>query len=376
MFILEEPYVSDFMVETLEENQYQVLNNQVARSLSSKFNFVDEISNKVYSNSENSIDFVLGNSEESDLAEIINICKDKYEFRNRLMNIYPDFFFEEVLLEDLDDLDITEFPMPFIIKPTVGFLSMGVHKVNSIDEWENVLMTIKEEVKSFKSFFPDRVLSSSGFIIEDVIDGDEFAIDAYFNESGEAAIMNIFQHPFVSAGDVSDRMYLTSKKIIQDNLKDFENLLSLIGETLNIKNFPMHMEVRKSKSGQIIPIEINPMRFAGWCTTDTAYYAYGINMYECFENQTKPDWDKILSAKGDEIYYFAMAETPSNIDKSNIDFDYEGFKKNFSNILEFRKINYVEKPLFAILFGSVSDEEEITKILQLKTEDYVKILVK
>ena len=67
-----------------------------------------------------------------------------------------------------------------------------------------------------------------------------------------------------------------------------------------------------------------------------------------------------------------MAETPSDIDKERITFDYKGLKSNFSNILEFREINYKEKPLFAILFGETETQEEITRILQLNMKDFIK----
>ena len=67
-----------------------------------------------------------------------------------------------------------------------------------------------------------------------------------------------------------------------------------------------------------------------------------------------------------------MAETPADIDKNNMKFDYDAFKLNFSNILEFREIDYKKKPLFAILFGYVTDKKEIEKILKLNTSDYIK----
>ena len=51
-----------------------------------------------------------------------------------------------------------------------------------------------------------------------------------------------------------------------------------IGKLKNIKLFPMHIEVRVTKTGDVVPIEINPMRFAGWCTTDVANYAWRINV--------------------------------------------------------------------------------------------------
>ena len=162
--------------------------------------------------------------------------------------------------------------------------------------------------------------------------------------------------------------------IIRSNLANFQTILDNIGETLSIKNFPIHIEFRITKSGKAIPIEINPMRFAGWCTTDLAYYAYGINIYEYFYKQQTPDWSKILQDKNNEIYYFAMANMPDELSCEQIkSFDYDLFRQNFSDIMEFREIDYHTKPMFAILFGKTNKDSEITKILQLDLKNYIEV---
>ncbi|MGN0018475.1 MAG: ATP-grasp domain-containing protein [Candidatus Gastranaerophilaceae bacterium] len=383
MFILEKPYVSDLLLSTLEKNQILVLKNAISeKALNNyKLNLIDDNkaieelnkdSNvKIYSNSENSIDWILKTLPNSNVARLINICKNKYEFRKQIKSIYPNFYFDKVELDELDKIDINSLPQKFIIKPSVGFLSMGVHKVNSHSEWNDTLAQIKLEISEFKKHFPNSVLSSSEFIIEEVIEGVEFAIDAYFNNLGEAVILNIFQHPFVSEDDVSDRAYISSKEIIESNLDNFTQILNKIGNALNIKNFPMHIEVIKKQNSEVIPVEINPLRFAGWCTTDLAEYAYGINIYEYFNSDKKPEWDNILKNKENKIYYFAMAETPANIQKGSIDFDYIALQHSFSKILSFRPINYLEKPLFAIIFGESESLDEINNILQLDMNSFI-----
>lgn len=364
MFILENPYVSKLMLETMEKNRFEVLDNSVARKFDYNLNLVKGSCDKIYSNSENSIDWVLKNFPNSDITRLINICKNKYEFRKALKDVFPKFFFDEIT--DLENADISNFPEEFIIKPSVGFLSMGVHKVSSHSQWNNVVEQLKSEVREFASNFPEAVLSSSSFIVEEILKGDEFAVDAYYDKDGKPVILNIFQHPFVSEDDVSDRAYITSKEIIEANHDEFQKVLENIGKALNMRNFPIHIELIKGK--EIVPVEINPMRFAGWCTTDAAYFAYGINIYEYFENNLKPDWSKI---EGGKIYYFAMAETPQNVDKSKIVFDYDALEKSFSKILDFRKINYLEKPLFAVIFGEAQDMNEINRILQLDMKDFI-----
>jgi hypothetical protein len=76
------------------------------------------------------------------------------------------------------------------------------------------------------------------------------------------------------------------------------------------------------------------MRFSGWCTTDVAKYAWGINVYEYLLNQQKPDWNEILSKANRGVYYFSMAEVPEGMDRSKIkSFNYEKFLANYSNVL-------------------------------------------
>lgn len=372
MLILENPYVSKLLLETAEKNQFEVLNNQVAKDFSTqyKLNLVEKGDEKIYSNSENSINWVLNNYKNSNTTRLIDICKNKFEFRKDLKPVYPDFFFTEIKFENLDKVDISNFPEQFIIKPSIGFLSMGVHKVSSHSQWKNIVNEIKTEAETFAKHFPDAVLSSSSFIVEEIIQGDEFAVDAYYDFEGKPVILNVFQHPFVSEDDVSDRAYISSKEIIENNLNLFEKVLADIGTTLGMKNFPVHIELIKNDKN-VVPVEINPMRFAGWCTTDLAFYAYGINIYEYFENNLKPDWNNILNGKDGKIYYFSMFETPQNIEKSKISFDYDGLKKTFSKVLDFRKINYLEKPLFAIVFGETDNKDEINRILQLDVKDFI-----
>ena len=95
-------------------------------------------------------------------------------------------------------------------------------------------------------------------------------------------------------------------------------------------------------------------------------------MYECFYNQKRPDWNTILANAKRGVFYFSMAEVPSDVARKNIKgFEYERFLANYSNVLEVRRINYKENPLFAIIFGSTESKEEVIKILSLKTKDYI-----
>lgn len=318
MFILNKPYVSDLLKETIEKNMYNVLKNETSTALNFAENtmllsdkeFIDKFKNKnlLYTNSENSIEWILKNIPDSDTARNITLFKNKFKFRELIKEIYPDFFYKEVKIEELHTIDISSIKKPFILKPTIGFLSLGVYTIFNDTEFQNVIKTIAIDIEKNKNLFPKEVIDTSSFIIEEYIEGDEYAFDAYYNSNGEPVILNILHHLFSSKEDVSDRLYVTSKKIIEENLEKFEKFLKKIGSITHITNFPVHVEVRV-KDHKIIPIEINPMRFAGWCTTDVAFYSYEVNPYSYFMEQKKVDWKAVLANKDEKIYSLIVLES-------------------------------------------------------------------
>jgi len=385
MFIMEKPYVSEFMIDTIVQNDWDILDNEVIQNSGIEEGALNIVSSEdaetfyqkqeyplIYASSENAISWVLEHLPKSNLSSYIKLFKDKIEFRKLLKEIYPNFFFREVDYNEIKNIKASDIKFPFVIKPAVGFLSLGVHTVRSAEEWNDVIKLLDTEMIQAKELYPQEVVNSSKFIIEELIEGKEFAVDAYYDRNGNAIILNIFEHPFLDAKDVSDRIYIMSSEIMMRYMAKFALLLRNIGEIIDIRNFPLHIELRITEQGEIIPIEINPMRFAGWCTTDVAHYAWGINVYEYFHKQEVPDWNKILSKANGDIYYFSMAEVPSSVDRKSItEFDYQRFLANYSNILELRRIDFHNNPLFAVIFGSTKNKEEIHKILALKTQDYI-----
>ncbi|MCK8828547.1 ATP-grasp domain-containing protein [Natroniella acetigena] len=386
MLILDKPYVSDFLEDTILKLNLPVLKNEATEEFELNENinflgekeFVNRVKNGkklIYSNSENPIDWITNNLSFTDLPEKIDVFKDKFKFRKLLRDMYPDFYFKEISFEKLDKINIDEIEMPFIIKPSVGFFSMGVYQVNSALEWEKVRKKLKKEVNNMGDNYPEEVINTNKFIIEENIEGKEFAIDLYYNNEGKPVILNILEHIFSSGEDVNDRVYITSKKIIEKYHNLFLDFLSEMGKLINLNGFPMHIEFRVDNDGNIVPIEVNPMRFAGWCTTDVAYYAYEINVYEYFFKQKEPSWEKILKNKEDKIYSIVVADLPNDINSNDIiGINYEKFSSYFENPLEMRRIDYNKYGVFAFLFAETSSDNwgELEKILRSDLKEYLK----
>ena len=384
MILLDKPYVSQFLKDTIKKNNFpaidtgDIITDQEISLISPEEiiqRFKDVPSSRLYTNSENSINWVINNLGFTKLPEYINLFKDKVEFRKLIKTIYPNFFFREVSLQDLDQIDLTELPMPFIIKPSVGFLSLGVHKVVNENEWQKVKQDIQDEFTNARNLFPIEVVNASSFIIEEVIEGDEFAFDAYFDNKGDAVVLGISKHLFASEKDVSDRVYFTSKELIQKHLKQFKDFVQALGDRAEIKNFPVHVEVRVDEEGTLIPIEVNPMRFGGWCTTaDLTNKATGLNPYHCFLNDIQPDWEQVLDSMADDIFSLVILDNSTGIEVENIrKFDYEKLLKQFSKPLELRKIDFQTYNIFGMLFtqSKKSEFKEIEAILTSRLNEFV-----
>ena len=386
MIILEHPYISEFLQQTLSKLNIPVLSNEAVQALNvsdslsylNQEEFVQQVRTTknlaLYSNSEHSINWIVNHLGFTDYPQKINIFKDKVKFRDLIKKEYPDFFYQQVSFEELESLDVSRVKMPFILKPSIGFFSMGVYKINHEEDFKQTVAKLQDEVENIKRSYPIEVVDSNTFIIEEYIDGEEFAVDLYFNEQNEPVILNIFKHIFSSEEDVSDRVYITSKEIIEAYHDPFFHFFKKLGEMVELKRFPMHVEFRVDDQGQVVPIEINPMRFAGWCTTDIAYYAYGINVYEYFFEQKKPDWAHILQHKEDKIYSIVVADLPRKVDVAEVSgIDYDKLQSNFEHVLELRKIDYVQHGVFAFLFTETSCHNwaELEGILKSDLMEYL-----
>ncbi len=389
MLLVDEPYISDFLRQTILENQLPVVNTPAASKMAllpgtRLLNEVEAVEQarqandlRLLATSENSIGWIARNLAFTAYPQKIELFKNKVKFRELTASLSPGFFFKEVRLEDLDKVSYANLPAAFIIKPTVGFFSMGVHKVACLAEWQAAVAAIHMEIEQVKGLYPQEVLDIGSFIIEEIIDGAEFAIDAYFDAAGQPVILDILSHIFSSDSDVSDRVYTTSKAIIEANLDEFTAFLAQIGRVTGVRNFPVHVELRRTRSGALIPIEVNPLRFGGWCSTpDLAYKAYGINPYLYYFRQQKPDWQELLKDKDGKLFSVVVLENSTGKNAAEIaSFDFDKLLTCFEKPLEVRPIDFHTYPVFAFLFVETRAENfaELDFILRSRLTEFIRL---
>lgn len=371
MVILEKPYVSPYLARTLLDARAPVLDTPMARqalgpsapllSAEAFARKADGAGARLYSNSENAIGRLEGLGLD-EAARATGLLKDKAAFRRLLAPSRPDYFFREAAYAELTDLDPAELHFPLVVKPSVGFFSLGVHVVERAEDWPETVAAIGRERAAMRAQYPEAVLDADRYILEARIDGPELAVDAYFDSEGAPVIVNILAHMFAGPEDVSDRVYVTSRTVMETWLAPVRVFLQDLGARAGLKDFPVHAELRADPELGLTPIEVNPLRFAGWCCTDVAEHAWGLNPYRVFLQGQRPDWGQVLDAAreraGDAVTAIVVADLPPDLDRERITgVDYDRFAAAFSDLLELRRMDYTAYSVMAFAFVQVPEGE-------------------
>lgn len=368
MVILDEPYASPQLLEWLERSQHPVLRNAFARrmALSSgrALHLVDaeeaaarlDAGERVYTNSENALAWISEHVENDSLTRAIATFKDKVAMRTLLSQLDKGFFFRACSADELSQLDFAELSAhaPFVVKPARGFCSMGVHVVNNQADWQAALADFAENASVWASMYPDSVVAGGDFILEQYITGQEFALDAFFDEAGAAHVLNVLRHDFAGPDDTSDRMYTTSAVIVREHAPAFEAWLTRVNSLVGARNFPVHVEVRVGEDGVVRPIEFNPLRFAGLGGTDVAQHAFGFRTYEAFLAGALPDFSAAFEYAGDCVYTMSLLNPPAGVTGEER-FDYQAFSRRFARVLELRRFDVPTFGCYGFLFVETDD---------------------
>lgn len=382
MIVLEEPYVSEPLAAWLEESQHPVLDNAVSREQGEgrALNIVAEDEavrridggDRVYTNSENALAWIMDNVHNESLVRGIGLFKDKAAMRAALAPLDPDLFFKTCSVDELFKLDYARLDPPFVLKPSVGFCSVGVYAVQSREDWERALADIAQNASAWHDLYPESVIGAGSFILEGYIDGTEYALDAFFDETGAPHVLNVLRHDFASSEDTSDRLYMTSPSIVRETTSLFTSWLNRVNALVGVRNFPVHVEVRVA-DGHVCPIEFNPLRFAGLGGTDLSLYAYGFRTYQAFLEDDVPDFDVAFADKEGKVYSMSLLNPPQNATGGER-FDYDAFLGRFSHVLDMRPfdLNRVGNYGFLFLETDADTADELTFLQHSDLEEFLR----
>ncbi len=379
MVILERPFASDMMVETLEKNGIPVLKNEMSqeRVLNGKVlsdnEFCEEYkkTGKLYTVSENALGWIYDHIQDKRFLDGISIVKDKSAFRKICRDIYPDFFFKEVNINEMAQLNTDSIVFPCVIKPSVGFLSKGVFVVHNPEEYRKAVETLQQDFAKAGADFPEFVVGKSRFLIEEYIHGEEYAVDAYYDENENPVILNIFHHKFMDESDTSDRLYMTSKGLFDQYEEPFTRFLTNLNNTLHLRNFPMHIEFRYDGK-KAVPIEINPLRFTGFCLNELQVFISGQHPMLSFLKGRRVTKDEMWKGREDFTYAFTVLDLPKgDEDKA---FDDEKFSADFPGVIDVRLVPDKTSGVAATVFLKVetANVQAFDRIMSLDMHEYMK----
>lgn len=373
MMVIDEPFAAPELIDYLVQTKQPILANRMAEKIAAEHNvcvldsnsFAQRINagERLICTSENAFSWVAENVKREEIAKPVALFKDKVQMRELLSPMYPNLEYKEVSTNELELLRFENLKPPFVLKPTVGYCSAGVYVIESKNQWDAALADIEHNLPIWRSQYAESALKEDSFIIESYLDGDEIAIDAYFDEEGKAVVLDVLLHEFSNLSDTSDRLYMTGPSIIRQFEQPFTQWLNKVNKYVGAKNFPVHVETRV-KNGVITPIEFNPLRFAGMCGTEIAYHAYGFHTYDYFLRGIKPNWDELLKGKEGKLFTMGYLLAPEKVVSGEKTFNYDVFLSHFSNVRAFYRFNPVETGGLGFIFAETPENDETERAFQ------------
>ena len=379
MVILERPFASDMMVETLQKNNIPVLRNEMSEKRvkdgkilnDSEFTEAYKAVGKIYTVSENALGWIYDHIDDKRFLDGISLVKDKTAFRSICRDIYPDFFFKEVGVNELEKLDTNSIVFPCVIKPSVGFLSKGVFVVHNAEEYHKAVESLLRDFATAKADFPEFVVGRSRFLIEEYIRGEEYAVDTYYDENETPVILNIFHHKFMDESDTSDRLYMTSKGLFDRYEEPFTQFLTNLNKTLHLRNFPMHIEFRYDGK-KAVPIEINPLRFTGFCLNELQVFISGQHPMLSYLRGTHVSKEEMWRGKENYTYAFTVLDLPAGCEDKS--FDEAKFRADYHDVIDVRLVPDKTSGVAATVFLRIETENEnhFDGIMSLDMREYMR----
>lgn len=332
-------------------------------------NYTFNKQDKICITSEASLNLVTEKLQDVSKKEAIESLKDKYKFRKILTDIYPDYQYQKINFEEIENLSI---PKKTILKPLKGCFGTAVKIVDKNSDLTQVSQEIKKELDKNASVLPKSVLSQNDFILEDFIEGEEYAIDMFYDDKGHPHIVNIYYHPMPKVNAYLHMIYYTNKDIFDLIYNKAIEFFKKLNKILKVTNLTLHSEFKYDT--KLIPIEINPMRFGGMGLGNMIYHSLNINPYNYFNIGISPNWKDIWNSYHDECFTFFIAYNGSNINKNIQEPDIDKLKMQFTEVLCEQIFDYKTQLAFGV-FSLKETPNNINNLLKIEFNNYFKPII-
>jgi len=365
-------YISELVTKIETEDKIKV-KDEIKIEVISEDNFrnselILKAGDKVYAPTESALEIILERSEDNIFTNAVNLLKDKHKFRELMSNMYPNFYFSKTTIDKLEKIKLDR-RKKYIVKPTKGFFGTAVKELTCETNISEITKDIRKELEENSRYFSESVLSKNELIIEQFVEGEEYAVDMYFDGDGKPEILNIYHHPLPEKKEYFHVLYYTNTYIF-DSFYDRLNVIFVeLNKYLNINNFPIHAEF-KLENDQLIPIEMNPLRYGGFGLADLAYHAFGFNPFNAFFDNFKPNWQQIWQNKKDMHFGWILGYNGTDIDMELNKPDHVAFREYLGNILHYVEIDHKENPVFSIAYVKDDCSKSLQRFLKTEFNDF------
>lgn len=320
---------------------------------------------KVCIASEVSMETIVTRMDDPSRKKTIESLKDKYIFRQAIASIYPDYRYQFVKLSEIDSLKIAT---KSVIKPVKGVFGTAVRTIDRSTDLTSLALELKAELSKNANIFSDGVLSQEDFLVEEYIEGEEYAVDMFYDADGNPYIVNICHHPIPADRAYLHVLYYFSKEVFDRIYTQAKYFFTQLNQILNVTNLTMHCEF-KLDDGKLMPIEINTLRYGGMGFGNMVFHALGINPYTYFLNNIEPDWQTIWEDRQEDIFCFFIAYNGANINVNEYKPNRERLKQQFTKVLLERSFDYQTQLTFGI-YCLKETKENLSNLLKINFDNF------
>ncbi|ATH93819.1 phosphoribosylglycinamide synthetase [Bacillus glycinifermentans] len=216
--------------------------------------------------------------------QTIENCRNKSETRRilRQHGLNIPFFQEAAAYEDLEHVQLT---FPLVVKPINGFSSQGVVRADDRKQLKEAMRKAEDINKGDLSRF---VTGKKGIIVEQFVDGPEFAIET-LSIQGKVHVLSIGYKGDCKGPFFEEGVYIAPAKLDEEAHDSIIREVTAAVSALGIHQGPAHTELRLDKSGQPYVIEVGARIGGSGISHYIVKESTGINFMQLvIQNALKP----------------------------------------------------------------------------------------
>ena len=323
---------------------------------------------KVIIATETVMDEALSKMDDDGKRELVSRLKNKVTCRQMLASIFPDFFFQEIPIRDLPKIQLAPNEKYFV-KPIKGYWGSAAFPVDAQTDRVSLMHEIEAQLTKRTNLFSEQVVAKDRLIVEEFLEGEEYAVDMFFDESGQPVITNICHHPLPKNLDYLHVVYYTSYEVYRSLYPKFIEFFHALNQSLQARSIPIHGEFKLHK-GKLTPIELNPLRFGSDGFADLSFHAFGFNPFLYFAENRAPDWEALWKGREEKIFAFYLGYNGTDLDTGHYRPDLRNFRRLFSHILSDTAMNYQDTLAFAVMYIEEDSLDRIHELLKVEFNEY------